>query len=401
MLLEDLWSVYAYATVHKEEFKVADSGFRFSLSRCYRESHGVTTCRTCHDSHGMFRGSATEFNRQNCQKCHPPESLSGKGSKYVHKETDDCVSCHMKQTGTQNTLHGVVNTDHWIRVDANETTIDWTSNRTPHELQPLQALMPVLDAKDSSAQTRKGIAFLDYYHNEDRRAAYLDSALTSLTMGLKRNSNDPEGLLALGETQSELKHYDDAVASLKKALALRSKYPEVCYQLGKVYKPKANPDSAIYFYRLAAKYLPGEAGYLEGLGMALADAGHTQEAVATLLEALRIDKQNSGTFLYLGDLYAIALGDPVKALPYFREGVVLNPDAPNGYLNLGNTYALLRDYEKAIRAYGREIYYHPGSAAALFNLGRTYSLMGKEGLARRAFKSASKIDSSQAQVRRE
>lgn len=401
MLLEDLWSVYAYATVHKEEFKVADSGFRFSLSRCYRESHGVTTCRTCHDVHGMFHGSATEFNRQNCQKCHPPESLSGQGSKYVHKETDDCISCHMKQTGTKNTLHGVVNTDHWIRVDANETTIDWTSNRTPHELQPLQSLMPVLDAKDSSAQIRKGIAFLDYYHNEDRRGAYLDSALTSLTIGLKSNSNDPPGLLAVGETQSELKLYDEAIASLRRAVALRSEYPEAYHQLGKVYQAKGNPDSAIHFYRMAVKYRPGDPGYLEGLGMALADAGHTQEAVSTLLEALRIDKQNPATFSYLGNLYAIELGDPVKALPYFRETVVLNPDAPNGYMNFGNTCALLGEYENAISAYRREIYYHPGAAAPFFNLGRTYSLMGKDRLARRAFERASRIDSTQAQVRRE
>jgi tetratricopeptide (TPR) repeat protein len=288
----------------------------------------------------------------------------------------------MKQTGTQNTLHGVVNTDHWIRVDANETTIDWTSNRTPHELQPIQALMPVLDAKDSSAHTRKGIAFLDYYHNEDRRAAYLDSALTCLTMGLKRNSNDSEGWLALGETQSELKRYDDALASLKKALALRSKYPEACYQLGKVYKAKANLDSAIYFYRLAVEYLPGEPGYLEGLGMALADAGHTQEAVSTLLEVLRIDKQNPWTFSYLGNLYAVSLGEPVKALPYFEERVVLDPDAPDGYLNLGNTYALLGDYEKAVHAYQREIHYHPGSSAAIYNLRRTHFLTGKPRLVR-------------------
>ncbi len=273
MLLEELWSVYTYATIHKEEFKVADSAFRLSLSRCYRESHGVVTCSTCHDSHGMFHGSSTEFNRQNCQKCHPPESLSGPGSKYAHRETDDCVTCHMKQTGTKNTLHGVINTDHWIRVDANETVIDWTSNRTPNELQPIQSLMAVLDAKDSGAQTRKGMAFLDYYRNYDHREAYLDSALAFLTAGLKLNSNDPRGFLALGETQKELKQYDDAITSLKKAVRLHREFPEAFFLLGAVYKAQSNPDSAIHFYRLAVESLPGEPAYLEALGMTLADAG--------------------------------------------------------------------------------------------------------------------------------
>ncbi|MCK9409868.1 MAG: hypothetical protein M0R68_12125, partial [Bacteroidetes bacterium] len=299
MLLEELWSVYSYAAVHKEEFKVADSGYRFSLSRCYKESHGVTTCNTCHDSHGMFRGSSTQFNRQNCYKCHPPESLPGQGSKYAHTEKDDCVSCHMKQTGTNNTLHGVVNTDHWIRVDAKETKIDWTMYRTPQQLKQLQTFVAVQDAKDSSHNTRKGIAILDYFQNEGRRREYLDSALFYLQQGMKDNNNDPNGLLALGITLSELRRYDEALVWFNRALALHNTFPEVYDQLGKLYSAKGMSDSAIYFYRLAVQHLPGEPPYLEDLGMALADAGQTLEAISILLKAQQIDKQNPRTFFYL------------------------------------------------------------------------------------------------------
>jgi tetratricopeptide (TPR) repeat protein len=391
MLLQDLWSVYAYGQIHKEEFKVADSAFRLSLSRCYKESHGLTTCATCHDSHGMFRGSTTEFNRQSCQKCHPPESLPSQGSKYVHTAKDDCISCHMKQTGTQNTLHGVVNTDHWIRVDANATTIDWTSNRTRNELQPVQTFLPILDAKDRGAGLRKGVAFLDYYRNYDHRAAYLDSALVLLAEAVAVNRDDAHAFRSLGEIQSELKLNNDAAISLRRSVALQPDSPEAWFLLGNVYMAQGMADSAVSFYRLAVNLLPGEPSFLEALGGALADAGQSEEAIRILLEALRIDRQNPGTFARLGEIYAIRLADPEKALPFFRELVVLDPDWPNAYLNLGNVHLLLGDHQKAIEAYRREIHYRPKSTAAFFNLSKTYEAMGEEELARKAAERAARL----------
>ncbi len=368
MLLEDLWSVYTYDAVHKEEFKVADSGYRFSLSRCYKESHGITTCNTCHDSHGTFRGTTVEFNRQNCQKCHPPESLPGKGSTYAHTERDDCVPCHMKQTGTKNTLHGVINTDHWIRIDAQETTIDWTMHRTPHEMQQVKSIVPALDARDSGASIRKGIALLNYYRNDDRRPVYLDSALAYLTAGTELNVRDARGFLALGETYKELKRLDEAKRALQKALALRPSFPEAYYHMGSLFRISGELDSSIHYFRLAVHHLPGEPSYLEGLGMALAERGITDEAITMLQRAYRIDRQNPALFSYLGTLFAKELGDPASALPYFKERAILDPDAPNVYVDLGNTFAMLGEFALAKQMYERELYYRPDSKAARFNL---------------------------------
>ena len=78
--------------------------------------------------------------------------------------------------------------------------------------------------------------------------------------------------------------------------------------------------------------------------------------------------------------------------------MVLDPDWPKGYLNLGNSYMLLGNYEKAIEAYRREIYYSPKSADAFFNLARTYSVIGEETLARKAFDSAVRLDPSLARL---
>jgi tetratricopeptide (TPR) repeat protein len=394
MLLENLWSVYTPAEPEKEAFKVANSAYRFSLSRCFKESHSVATCNTCHDSHGMVQTSAVEFNRQNCQKCHPPESLPGSGSKFAHSAADDCVSCHMKQTGTQNTLHGVMNTDHWIRVDAKQTVIDWSPYRLPAERQPTMALVPFLDTRDTGKDLRRGIAYLDYFRNYDDRKPYLDSALAYLTIGLTTVGDDARGFLHLGEVQSELELYDAAIKSLLRATELRSEYPEVYYQLGRVYTAVGNLDSALHYYQLAVKYLPDEPSYLEGLGMVLAERGYNDEAVATLEKALRIDKQNPETYAFLGNLYAISLNQPRKALPYFNQRAILDPDIPDVYINLGNTYTLLGDYEEAVKSYQREIYYRPRSVGAFVNLSRVYVVMGRETDAWKALQKAVKIDPS-------
>ena len=392
MLLEDLWSVYTYATVHKEEFKVADSGFRFSLSRCYRESHGVTTCRTCHDSHGMFRGSATEFNRQNCQKCHPPESLPGRGSKYVHKETDDCVSCHMKQTGTKNTLHGVINTDHWIRVDANETTIDWTSNRTPRELQPLQSLMPILDAKDSSAQIRKGIAYYEYYKGHDLRTAYLDSAVRYLRKDSEQLRGSASGQFVLGQIEVLRGNYKEAVNLFERTVTLEPTFADGYWRLGNMHHSLKRYGQAEAMYRKALEVKPAQPQYFASLGVTLSESGNPTQAAELLERAIHIDQENPDAYYLLGTIYARDFRDVRKALPYFERLVLLDPDYENAYLSLGAAYIATKRYRDGIATLKKQIELRPASAPAFFNLGRAYIEIKDTLQAVAAFRRAVKLD---------
>ena len=376
MLLEDRWSVFTDSKTKREAFKVANSAYRFAQSRCFKESHGVTTCNTCHDSHGTFKGSSIEFNRQNCQKCHPPESLPGKGSRFAHGPNDNCVPCHMKQTGTENTLHGVINTDHWIRVDADSTHIDWTSYRTPFERQGLVSLSPFLDAGDSSRFQRRGVAWIDYFRNYDNQAPYLDSAMRYLEYDIQLRGGTPRTFYYLGDLQHERGEYRKAQTALQKALRLKERYPEAWFRLGQTYAALGRNDSAASCYRTAVGLLPGEPAYFESLGITLAEQGSVPAAIDTLKEALRLDRYNPAVYAYLGNIYALSLDQPALALPFLRERAVLDPDNPDAYVNLGNVYLMLGQYDKAIDTYALELYYRPGSLMALYNLARAYDLSG-------------------------
>lgn len=392
MLLAENRSIYSPAATHKEAFKVANSAYRLSLSRCFKDSHGATTCSTCHDSHGMIKAASVDYNRQNCQKCHPPASLPGKSSKFDHSATDDCTPCHMKQTGTKHTLHGVINTDHWIRVDAEKDTIDWTSSRKYSENKPLVRLVPDVDADDNGKDIRKGIAYFEYYGEHDHRPAYLDSASKYISTGLKSNNNNAFGYYYLGRIFSVRGNERQAITYFNRAIEINPDYADAYFWLGNSYTNRKDGDNAIEVFRKAVHLMPGEPTYLENLGAALAERKQIDEALTVFERALTIDKLNPMTYYTLGNIHVFDLKQPEKALSYYKEVVILDPDFPNGCLNLGNTYVQLGQYENAIDCYKREIKASPDSPDAFLNLGHVYSLLENKSKAREAFQNALKLD---------
>ena len=174
--LETHRSVYFPRETLKEVVEVGDSPQRLALSQCFKQSNGALTCITCHNPHYSIKTFSTDHYRQKCMGCHSISSLEG-GS-YVHRETDNCVSCHMNRTGTDNTLHGVSSTDHWIRVGANAASVDWTSLRQPPDSRESVELVPFLDRKDGGEGLRKGMAYAYYGNEHDGRPQYRDSVLT-------------------------------------------------------------------------------------------------------------------------------------------------------------------------------------------------------------------------------
>ena len=392
--LETNRSVYFRAASKKEVFEVADSPHRLSLSRCYKESQGALTCITCHNPHRSIKTFTMQHYNDKCMTCHVPTLLPTTAASHTHAQTDNCVSCHMKRTGTDNTLHGVSNTDHWIRVDAERTVIDWTSLRRPASEQPVVSLAPDVDATDDGWQMRRGMAYLDYHLNHDRRKEYLDSALSYLADGLKRIPNDARGHFSMAEVRYELGQSDLALAAYQKATALNPDLDEAYFKIGRVESEKRNLPAAIQSYRKAVALKPDEPSYLEGLGMALVDSGAADEGLRILQRVLSIDGSNPYTLSYLGSTYAMELGQPAKALPYFKALLVLEPDFPDGHMNLGNTYALLGQYNEAAAQYEQELAKNPLSADVYFNLGRVYLLSGKKKEARTAFEKVLTIDPS-------
>jgi tetratricopeptide (TPR) repeat protein len=391
MLLSSHRSIYSPGESSKEAFRVANSAYRLSLSRCFTGSHKTMTCDLCHDPHGLTNSYKVEFNRNNCQKCHPPQSLPGENSRFAHTEDNDCIPCHMTRTGTENTLHGVINTDHWIRIDADKDTIDWTPLREVSLKNPVQTLSAVIDFEDKDSNIRKGIAYFDFWKEKSIITAYLDSALYYVLKGLEYSNENAIGYYYLGMIHFYRGDYDKAKIALNDALILQPADARIHFALGEVYSASNNQADAINNFRKAIQLLPDEPRYLEKLGLELVKAGEIDEAISTLEFALTKDKQNPYVYYTLGNLYARNLNDPNNAVSYFKRAVVLNPDIPDGYLNLGNTYSMLGNFEEAITAYKKDYLFNPKSPNALVNLGNLYYNLGKYTDARSSFEEALRI----------
>lgn len=391
MLLKTHRSVYSPSDVIKEAFRVANSAYRLSLSRCFEGSHSTMTCDLCHDPHRMNITMTVDYNRQNCQKCHPPQSLPGAKSRFAHSDTDNCIPCHMKSTGTENTLHGVKNTDHWIRVNAEEDSINWKSLREISKDNPVTSLVADINNEDEDSYIRKGMAYFEFWKDKSIITAYLDSALHYLTEGLKISANNATGYYFLGRVRYYRKEFSSAVLALKNSIALRPENADSYLYLGQNYVELDSLELAIENFRKANDLLPDEPEYLEKLGITLAKNGITEEAVINLEKALTKDKQNPYVYYALGNLYAQSRNNPSKALPYFEKAVILNPDIPDGFLNLGNTYFLLANFDQAIISYKKAQLFNPQSPNALVNMGRVYIYIGQVKEARDALNQALRI----------
>jgi tetratricopeptide (TPR) repeat protein len=394
MLLESHRSVYIEATTRKEVFEVADSPRRLQLSRCFIESNGAMTCITCHDPHRSIHTFTIEYYTAKCMTCHSPNQLPGVGSRHDHARTDNCITCHMRKTGTDNTLHGVSNTDHWIRLDADKTPIDWSTLRQPPYSKAPARLVAHVDTQDDASLVRLGIAYVHYYREHDQRPLYLDSAAHYLSAVLQIDQSNARGFFYLGEVQLETGQYSDAMASFKRAVALKPSYAGAFYELAEAYLVDKKLDMAIGSYREAVRLMPDEPRYLEGLGRALSQGNNADEALSVLTRAVRVDKHNPLTFSNLGRLYVTHLGKPDSALLFFKEVATLDPDFPDVNLNLGNSYTMLGEYDNALASYEKQLRSHRLRAATLVNMGRVYALMGRSSDARKAVHDALKIDPS-------
>lgn len=372
LLLKDHRSVYTNSRQTKHTFLVADTGNRMFLSPCFTGSHGQLTCDFCHTSHSTYEVDKIKNNRQTCMRCHPIEGLPMRESRFAESR-EDCNRCHMNKAPANNTLHGVIDTDHWIRINSDWDKIDWIPERQHVEKF---VLTPIVDKEDSANDVRHGIAYAEYYFNENRNKYYLDSAYYYLQKGLKYSSESINGNYYLGRIESIMKKFRDSEKHLKNVIQLNPEYSDAYYELALLYEKQHNYNKAIDAVKDAILYKKNEPVYLELLGSLYYDVDSVQQAVQVLNSSIKIDKQNPQVFFILGNIAIFKQNDAPKALDYYKKAVELNPDITDGLINLGNTYALLGEYEKAIESYKKELVFRKESVKAYINLGKIYNLAG-------------------------
>jgi hypothetical protein len=79
-------------------------------SRCFQESAGSLTCKSCHDPHEPLRRNDAAFYNEKCSACH---SAASRPPAEVCRSEPSCASCHMPAVRPQPEL---VFHNHWIGI---------------------------------------------------------------------------------------------------------------------------------------------------------------------------------------------------------------------------------------------------------------------------------------------
>lgn len=185
------------------------------------------------------------------------------------------------------------------------------------------------------------------------RSLLLPTALVVLALAtagcnsVKRPSDEPTGdwtpeeYYELGQLYYQRGSYDPAEAEFRKALSIKSDYPEAQCGLGYVYFQRGNIESQAKntndmnkYHNLARKYflmaLEKKSSYAEphyGLGCLYFERNHPDEAIEEFETFMKADKNRAETYFYLGTLYSVR-ERYTEALTLYRKYLELNPTPP-------------------------------------------------------------------------
>jgi tetratricopeptide (TPR) repeat protein len=180
-------------------------------------------------------------------------------------------------------------------------------------------------------------------------------AIAPLQKFVKTNPKSIEGWTLLAKALYLTEEFDDAAKAAKTALDLDPKNPELWRQYGASIVLTKEPDPEKRKQNLQASvnaadqlkkmnaFKPEDQAWL---GIALQGLGRDDEAMISLLEAIRIDSTNCDPYFPLGSLYMKKL-DWVNATRMFEKKIQCDPRSLSAYLNAAASYMQMKNWERS------------------------------------------------------
>jgi tetratricopeptide (TPR) repeat protein len=317
------------------------------------------------------------------------------------------------------------------RIKFNLATVLGQAGKTDEAL----ALFGELAASNPDAATYKNYGF--FLQKAGRSAEAADA----LRKAAEQDPKDAAAWLNAGELYAKGQRYDDAIATLTKAvgpdvdpkLDVVGQY-DAYFALGAANAAKSNTNEAIKDFDTAAGLQPqnavpvynkgvlqeqaglksdAEASYRSALakdpasvqiqtalGLLLADEGNAAESATLLAQAAPNLTQNAKSALIyarLGDQYA-KQKDFAKADQARRQALALNPEDADTRLALADSNMTRRQYVAALAQYDAAAKLRPSDPAIQNGRGLAYKNLKQYPRALQAFQRALALDPSNAQV---
>ncbi|MDX1948749.1 MAG: tetratricopeptide repeat protein [Pirellulaceae bacterium] len=228
-----------------------------------------------------------------------------------------------------------------------------------------------------------------------------DEALASIRQAIALNSTVADYHSNLGLVHQSLGQWDEAIACGREAVRLRPAFAEAHLNLGHALTNRRRYAEAIASCSEAARLRPDLPEAHNNLGNALRQAGRLSEAIASFETALRLRPEFPEAWNNLGVAQA-KLGQVPAAIAAWQAAIRLRPSYAEAHDNLGQLLKEAGQLDEAIRCFRQALAVRPDYAEAHLNLGLSLAEQGRHDEALSCYDAALQVrpDLAQAHVKR-
>ncbi len=197
-------------------------------------------------------------------------------------------------------------------------------------------------------------------------------------------ANEPEHFKLnrlAGSLYSDLEQYQEALSFYEKALAKKKKDAEALLGAGMSAYHVGDYERAIEFFDRGIKTKKKKGEFLYGLGLAQMEMGNYAEADLNLRKAIDKDKKAARYHLALGEVnyrnkvFSITISEFYKAI---ELDSTLDRTIEDLHHKMAKAYIQMRNVEKAIEEYRKDLDLHPEDTTAWLELANICKLSDKQ-----------------------
>jgi predicted TPR repeat methyltransferase len=184
---------------------------------------------------------------------------------------------------------------------------------------------------------------------EHHRAGRLAEAERCYRAAVKKSPRFPEAAHLLGRVLYDLQKPEEALAWLKKAVALGPSRANAVNDLGNLLQELGRPEEAEASYRRVLELEADSADAYSNLGTALKERGLVDEALDAYRRAIESDSNHYGAYCNLGNL--LKRNERFEeAVSAYRQALRIDPRRSDAHRNLCGALKSLGDWERAAGA---------------------------------------------------
>ena len=198
-------------------------------------------------------------------------------------------------------------------------------------------------------------------------------AIKLLNELLEIDQKNLEALYLKAQTFREQEKFDDAILVFDRILEFLPNDIHALADKGLNFASKGDYDTAIKIYNEALQIEPKSAVVLMNKGVALTTIGHSERAIGTCFDV--IIKENPVDFnaIYSKGKALFKQKKFQKALDSYTEAIEIKPNDYGSYMERGNCFLELGQYENAIKEYRIVEYLKPDEIVVNVNLSIAYA----------------------------